>query len=135
MTRMFLSAVALCAAAGTVQAENIVSPFSQLDQVWQLSTLSGVAFDKNATLIFGSEGSVAGSATCNRFTGRADWSSTSLSIGPLAMTRMACPDMDQERVVMQALSAVRSGGIIDDTLVLTLSDGSSMVYLPASGTP
>lgn len=131
MVRSFLSAVALCAAAASVQAEAIASPFSQPDQVWQLATLRGVDFPKDSTLEFGEDNRVAGKALCNRFMGQADWTPERLSFGPMGTTMMACPDLDQERLVLQALAEVTKGGIVGGQLVLTLSDGSQMVYLPA----
>lgn len=116
---------------GAVQAEEVASPFSQPDQVWQLQTLSGVAFPEGSTLVFGKDGQVSGKALCNRFMGQAEWTPDSLSFGPLGLTMMACPDLDQERMVTQALAAVTRGGISGNRLVLTLADGSELVYFPA----
>lgn len=135
MTRLLLSVFACCAVSTIALADEPVSPFAQPDQIWRLSELGGATFDKDSTLIFGTEGNVAGKALCNRFMGRAEWTPESLSIGPLGSTMMACPDLEQEQIVMQALSSVARGGIVDDRLILTLQDGSEMVYVLGTDAP
>lgn len=75
---------------------------------------------------------VAGSSGCNRFTGGIRLSGEGLSVGPLAMTRMACPEPQSatEQAMAAALAAVtrfdfaEDGGLIllaGDTPVLEAS--------------
>lgn len=59
------------------------------------------------TASFGADGSVTGSGGCNRFNGSYTRTGDTLSIGPLATTRIACaqPIMDQENAYLAALQA------------------------------
>jgi heat shock protein HslJ len=74
---------------------------------WRLEDFPGTAVVDSAapTLEFPSEGQVAGSASCNRFTGPVTIAGDSVTFGPMAATRMACPDavMSQESAYLDAL--------------------------------
>jgi len=74
---------------------------------WQLEDLAGAgALDSvAATLEFPAEGQVAGSASCNRFSGPVTIAGDSITFGPQAVTRMACADsvMGQESAYLEAL--------------------------------
>jgi heat shock protein HslJ len=61
---------------------------------WRLEDLAGAAvLDRpHATLAFPESGQVAGSGSCNRFSGSVEVSGDSIRLGPLASTRMACPE-------------------------------------------
>ncbi|WP_202395845.1 META domain-containing protein [Stappia sediminis] len=53
----------------------------------------------------GADGRISGSGGCNRMTGQAEIDGDQIKIGPLASTRMACPDalMNQEQTFFQVL--------------------------------
>ena len=74
---------------------------------WRLEDLRGPAvLDSTApTLEFPAEGQAAGNASCNRFTGPFIVAGDSVTFGPLAVTRMACPEavMSQESAYLDAL--------------------------------
>jgi heat shock protein HslJ len=74
---------------------------------WQLEDLAGagVLDSAAATLEFPAEGKVAGSASCNRFSGPVTIAGDSIAFGPQAVTRMACPEaiMGQESAYLEAL--------------------------------
>ena len=76
---------------------------------WLLEDLggSGVLDNVQATLSFPAKGKVAGKSSCNRFMGPAEMSGNSIKLGPLAGTRMACPEavMNQETKYLNALGA------------------------------
>lgn len=57
------------------------------------------------TLAFDGAGAVSGNSGCNSYSGAYAINGTSLSIGPLISTRMACePDvMDQEQLYLASL--------------------------------
>ena len=90
------------AAAGTASG----APYL-VGTTWQLEDLAGAgALDSvAATLEFPTEGQVAGSASCNRFSGPVTIAGDSIVFGPQAVTRMACPEpvMGQESVYLEAL--------------------------------
>ncbi|HEY9444599.1 MAG TPA: META domain-containing protein [Gemmatimonadales bacterium] len=74
---------------------------------WRLENLPGTAVLDSAapTLEFPTEGQAAGSASCNRFTAPVTVAGDSVTFGPLAVTRMACPEavMSQESAYLDAL--------------------------------
>lgn len=82
------------------------------------------------TLLFGSAGELAGSATCNRLVGTYALADNTLSISPTGLTRMACPPalMDQERRFVNLLRHVRRFHV-DGTgaLVLETSAGDKII--------
>lgn len=66
---------------------------------WVLTGIGGepVAADVAATLTFPDAEQVAGHASCNRFSGAVRIDGARLSLGPLALTRMACgPPLDEQ---------------------------------------
>ena len=83
------------------------APFALSGSSWLLEDLGGNALNdtSHATLTFPETGKVAGNASCNRFFGPAKLTGDQIALGPLASTRMACPEpaMRQETAYLQAL--------------------------------
>jgi heat shock protein HslJ len=83
--------------------------FSLSKSEWLLEDLSGTGVLDNtqATLAFPEAGKAAGNGSCNRFFGPADISGNAMKLGPLAASRMACPEavMNQETKYLEALQA------------------------------
>lgn len=77
---------------------------------WLLEDLggSGVMDMAQTTIEFDGEGRVFGSGGCNRFTGTYTFEDGVLAFGPLAATKMMCPEavMDQEDRFLGALGEV-----------------------------
>jgi heat shock protein HslJ len=84
-------------------------PFSFSGSDWRLEDLTGngVLDNIQATLSFPEAGRVAGNGSCNRFFGSAQISRDAIKLGPLASSRMACPEavMNQETKYFSALDA------------------------------
>lgn len=78
---------------------------------WLLTDLAGegVLDTIRVTLSFSSAEKVTGNASCNRFFGPAQISGEHLTLGPLASSRMACPEaiLSQETTYLRALSKVQ----------------------------
>jgi heat shock protein HslJ len=76
---------------------------------WLLEDLggSGVLDNVQATLTFPEEGKTAGNGSCNRFFGSAEINGQEIKFGPLASSRMACPEavMNQEKKYLEMLQA------------------------------
>lgn len=84
---------------------------------WILEELSGSTFvDTFPTLNFGGDGSVTGSAGCNTFRGTYAVDGTSLDIGPLGTTKMACadPTMFVESAFLAALEGATTWSVDPD---------------------
>ncbi|WP_016883125.1 MULTISPECIES: META domain-containing protein [unclassified Rhodococcus (in: high G+C Gram-positive bacteria)] len=76
-------------------------------------------------LLIAGDGSASGFTGCNRMTGTADVQRSSISFGPWATTRMACPpDVSEvERAVLAALTGETGYSVHSDSLRLVNSDG------------
>jgi len=81
--------------------------FSLSGSEWLLEDLGGLGVVDNvqATLTFPDSSKVAGNGSCNRFFGPAEVSGDAIKLGPLASTRMMCPEvvMNQETRYINAL--------------------------------
>lgn len=75
------------------------------------------------------DGQVSGSAGCNNYSGGYTVDGSSLTVGPLVSTMMACigPVMDQETAYLTALQSAASYAIVDGTL--QISDAAGQVVL------
>ena len=110
---------------------------------WMLSDHLGpdgalvpVAEEVTATASF-SEGRVSGTTGCNRFSGTYRVDGSSVSIGWLATTRMAClPPRDAvERAMTAALETTAGYTVTGDALELTNADGATVLRFRAGTGP
>ncbi len=96
-----------------------------------VSVITGVEL----TADFGADGTLSGSAGCNRYTATYEVSGTGLKIGPAAATRMACAEpagvMEQEAQFLQALATAATYRLEGDRLELRTADGALAVNLIA----
>lgn len=101
--------------------------------VWVAEDITGrgVVDRLQSTITFGADGRAYGSGGCNRFTGGYTLDGTSLRIGQMAQTNMACVEaaMDQEQRFHQALGAVRGFRIENGILHLTDDRGATVLRL------
>jgi heat shock protein HslJ len=92
-----------------------------------VSALAG----SEVTALFGEDGSLTGSAGCNRYTASYQLDGDSLTVGPAASTMMMCPDpegvMDQEAAYLKALETVASFELSGDRLTLRTASGAIAV--------
>lgn len=84
-----------------------------------------------ATLAFPEPGRVAGHASCNRFFGSVAIDGRQIGFGQLGSTRMACmgPVGEQERRVLQALTAAQRYELQGDTLVIHAPGADTLRYV------
>jgi heat shock protein HslJ len=73
-----------------------------------------------ASITFGEDGRISGSASCNRFSGNYELSGSTLTIGRLGVTRKACVDtlMEQERRFLETIDRVVTWEIANGLLQL-----------------
>jgi heat shock protein HslJ len=86
------------------------------------------------TMEFGSDGYIGGSGGVNRYHGAYEVDGASISIGPLASTKMAGePElMDQEAAFLKALEASTQWTVVRGRLELRDADGAGMVFADAA---
>lgn len=106
-------------------------------QEWSLTGLGGAPIEPGAglTATFGDDGSVTGSAGCNRFMGPYTVDGDSLSVGPLAATRMSCGITadDLESTYLGALEAASGFVISGNDLVISTSNDVTLEFSTSSG--
>lgn len=88
---------------------------------WAIKTVNGTPLaktDKEPFIGFNiEEKRIYGNAACNSLNGpikQEDGKTLSIKFGPIAATMMLCPDMEVERLVMEALDNVASFNILAD---------------------
>jgi heat shock protein HslJ len=115
------------------QTQPAANPLAGTD--WLLETLGGNAPVPNTqiTLSFVSEGQVAGSDGCNRFTGPYTVDGANLKLGPLGGTMMACsePIMQQANVFSRVLAETRTFAIANARLSLIDSSNATLAVFAA----
>lgn len=116
---MFIGAGLLMASCGsTKQAMSV----SSLGGEWNIIKVDGktVTGNKDQVPFIGfdiAQGRIYGNSGCNRMMGSFEANSAkpgTLSFGPIAGTRMACPDMDMEKNVLTALGQAKSYKLLSD---------------------
>ncbi|MEM9368386.1 MAG: META domain-containing protein [Planctomycetota bacterium] len=110
--------------AGTASA-------AQLSGEWLAEDIDGGGVIENAqsTIRFAEDGRVTGSTSVNRFSGQIEMDGQSVSIGPLATTRMAGPPewMDQEKRFTEALQQTKAFRFDDQGRLHFLDDSGKAV--------
>jgi copper homeostasis protein (lipoprotein) len=90
------------------------------------------------TLSFSRDGTVSGSAGCNRYSGRFTSDGEKVTLQPLASTRKTCPQpaglMEQETALLRALQGSATARMDDDRLELRDAQGALMVSASRPGT-
>jgi len=125
-----LPLVVLILAAGAVGCdESPTGPTELVDITWKLETVARVGSalvtvpnPEQFTIRFETNGTASVRADCKSCTGRYVLDSTSLSIGPLACTRVACPMPGLDTLYTSALENVRAQTVANGTLILTGSE-------------
>ena len=77
------------------------------------------------------ETTVAGFSGCNRFRGPYTFANGTLTLGPLAITRMACPEdrMETERRVLRILDETAAASRTNTVLILKDGTGADLATL------
>lgn len=121
-----------------------VTPAALTSVTWQLTSYNNgreavvsVLTGTEITAVFGEDGSLAGSAGCNRFTTSFQADSGSISIGLVASTMMACEEeiMQQETAFLAALPTAATYDIQGDTLELRDANGALVASFVAQTPP
>jgi putative lipoprotein len=113
------SAFAACASSG--------APAPGLEGTsWRLEDLAGESVGGDGpegTLEFPEAGKVAGRAFCNRYFGKVEISGSSIKLGPIGSTKMACeePAMARESRFLAALEKAERFTLDGTTLLISFS--------------
>lgn len=74
---------------------------------------------------------IHGRAPCNRFSGKfIATESSEITIGPLAVTRMTCPDISVETEILNDLSRMTNWSLRQTDLHLNGPNGQTLIFAP-----
>jgi len=115
------------------RAEEVALPGTSWNVTSYNNGKGGVATlvaDSELTLQFGKDGTISGSGGVNQYNGPYEADSRAVTIGPLALTKMAGePDlMEQEAAFVKALESATQWKVAQGKLELRDADGSAMVF-------
>lgn len=108
----------------------------RLNDIWVMEEMTNIVLNKENLMkglpIFEfnlSEMRVSGHAGCNQFFGEINLKGNSISFGTLTSTKMACPDMNVEQKIFQALNQNNFTYKIDKLkLILEAESGIRMIF-------
>jgi putative lipoprotein len=116
-----------------VAAAEVPADMAAVAGTWIASEINGAATDEKVVswLKLGDAGRAQGQGGCNSYSGTYKLENGTLTFGPLASTRRACPEtqMSQEQRFFAALGAVKSARLDSGDLVLTDLAGEPLVQL------
>ena len=122
--------------AAMPEAEAEAPMISFLNGRWDVSELTvggeSVSLPENAgAFLLINDDQVSGSTGCNSFTGSATFNQGSVTFGPLATTRKACPEaaMTFESALLNALGSVTTYAGGRTSLSLSNDDGTTLIEL------
>jgi heat shock protein HslJ len=120
-----LTATAIVAAAAFAQSPPLAG------SEWRPTEIDGVEIAEDAGIFiqFGAEGKVQGSGGCNRFTGKYEVDGDTIALGPLATTRMLCPDPVQQNEDRLFAGLARATKFAREGIDLTLKDDEDAVVV------
>ncbi len=106
---------------------------------WLIESVKGAGTidTSKAFLTIAPDGKVATTIGCNRMSSMAKIDGTAISFGPIAATRMACPErlMQQEQLYGAALAATRSFTMKGTMLVFLDEAGTEVAAFANGGKP
>jgi heat shock protein HslJ len=126
-------------ASGAMQVVAKVNPPAGLPgTAWEVMMVNngkeavvGLLTGSKISLNFGTDGRLSGNSGCNTYNGGFEAGGTSLKIGPLASTMMACATpqgvMEQEQQYLAALQNSATYEIAGDTLTIRDASGATQV--------
>ena len=132
--RSGLLAIAVPGALAAATAATATSPMGPpILGKWRIERIRGAdSLDSTkASFEVASDGRVATTIGCNRMVGQPKFDDKTISFGPMAMTRMACPPpLDRlEQGYAAALADVRSYTVEGDTFTLLDGKGEPVVLM------
>lgn len=125
--KYFTLLIALLLLVGCNKDETAAA-FAAMERVFLLEEIDGQPFPSRATLQFPEPGRVAGSAPCNSYSGPITVPYPWFELGPLAVTRRACPELADEAAFLRALQSMTLAEASGDILILSNTEDGKMVF-------
>ncbi len=124
----YLVALLIPLALSACKYDETISGYAEPNANWTLVELDGKPFNARATITFPAKGKVTGQAPCNTYGSSQTVPLPWFKLGPILSTKMACSDLPAEQVFFEALSAMTLAETLNNTLILSNTDGREMVF-------
>ncbi len=127
---LFLAGIALVMLQGRQMAQqNVLGGGAALTGInWRPIMLGNEAIPEDSGIFvsFAVDGGIKGRGGCNNFFGSLEQTESGIEIGPLGVTRMACPPpiMNRESAFLEALQKTRGFQTNDESMRLLDDEGS-----------
>ena len=108
--------------------DETVTAYADGQTEFVLRTLNGTPFAATATINIAEPGRVSGTAPCNTYSASQSAPYPWFEIGPIAVTRRACPDLAAETAFLGALAAMTLAEVTGNTLILSNTEQGEMVF-------
>ncbi len=134
---LFLAGIALVMLQGRQMAQqNVLGGGAALTGIsWRPITLGNEAIPEDSGIFvsFAVDGGIKGRGGCNNFFGSLEQTESGIQIGPLGVTRMACPPpiMNRESAFLEALQKTRGFQTNDESMRLLDDEGSVLAEFVA----
>ncbi|MBO9468440.1 META domain-containing protein [Tropicibacter sp. R15_0] len=132
---MRVMGIVMFAALAACSGDEGVRAYGAADKVWHLTQIDGADFGADATLIFPKAGRVTGRAPCNSWSAPQTAPYPWFDLGPVAATKMACPDLAAEQRFFDHLAKMSISEVSGDVLVLSNDQGGEMIFTARSESP
>ncbi|HVF62543.1 MAG TPA: META domain-containing protein [Casimicrobiaceae bacterium] len=116
-----------------------ISPFPLIGTMWAWHATAGdaaarpVAEPNRYTIELAPDGVIRVRADCNRGSGRYQANDVELTFGPIATTKMSCPDGSRDREFLDALGRVDRYRFEGTDLLLLTRDGKTALRFRSIG--
>ncbi len=134
---LFLAGIALVTLQGRQMAQqNVLGGGAALTGIsWRPITLGNKAIPEDSGIFvsFAVDGGIKGRGGCNNFFGSLEQTESGIEIGPLGVTRMACPPpiMNRESAFLEALQKTRDFQANDESMRLLDDEGNVLAEFVA----
>ena len=134
---LFLAGIALVTLQGRQMAQqNVLGGGAALTGInWRPITLGNEAIPEDSGIFvsFAVDGGIKGRGGCNNFFGSLGQTEWGIEIGPLGVTRMACPPpiMNRESAFLEVLQKTRDFQTNDESMRLLDDEGSVLAEFVA----
>ncbi len=109
--------------------DETIAGFVDPSAEYHLVEIDGAPLGADATIAFPVTGQVVGQAPCNRYFATQTEFYPWFGLDGIGATRMACPDLDAETAYFAALETMTLAEVAGNTLILSNTDGRTMVFV------
>jgi heat shock protein HslJ len=130
-----MRSILLLAALTACALDETISGYADPAATYVLAEIDRIPVAARTTIRFPEEGRIIGDAPCNSFSADQTAPYPWFAPGPVAVTRIACPDLVEETRVLATLSEMTFAEVSGDVVILTNGAGREMVFRREASPP